>query len=223
MGGGENPQSPRTTTRLIRVMPKPDKPLKTAFTPLRAKPVGLPPPPPKAPAPEPAQAAPFPPTPSLQAPQAPKPDKPLPAEVQLALELVERPDRCVAGWCYRDKSQPQQARLVLVANLAHDGLASALQAKDARALSRWCGLVLAEALMAGGFRPMLCALQAAFRQELLAPEQRQVRGWLFLGETIARHPTMRLAAEQLCAQPPPKARLPLGSVSLQSPPTTPTA
>jgi hypothetical protein len=157
-------------------------------------------------------------------PQAtqPRPPKPLPAEVQLALELVERPDRCVPGWCYRDKSQPEQARLVLVANLAHDGLASALQAKDVRALSRWCGLVLAETLMTGGFRPMLCALQAAFRQELLPPEQRQVRGWLFLGETIARHPTMQFAAEQLCGQPPPKARLLLGSVSLQSPPTTPT-
>ena len=210
---------------------------------MRPKIVPSPPPPPKAQRPEPPKPSPSPaPAPSSPPPDAsasatkptdgepqaaqprpPTPPKPLPAEVQLALELVERPDRCVPGWCYRDKSQPQQARLVLVANLAHDGLASALQAKDARALSRWCGLVLAEALMAGGFRPTLCALQAAFRQELLAPEQRQVRGWLFLGETIARHPTMRLAAEQLCAQPPPKARLPLGSVSLQSPPTTPTA
>ena len=206
---------------------------------MRPKIVPSPPPPPKTQSPEPPKPSPSPaPAPSSPPPDAsvsatkptdgepqatqPRPPKPLPAEVQLALELVERPDRCVPGWCYRDKSQPQQARLVLVANLAHDGLASALQAKDVRALSRWCGLVLAETLMAGGFRPVLCALQAAFRQELLPPEQRQVRGWLFLGETIARHPTMRLAAEGLCAQPPPKARLPLGSVSLQSPPTTPT-
>jgi hypothetical protein len=198
-------------------MPKPDKPLKTAFTPLRAKLAGLPPPPPKPPAPpapEPAQAPP-PAKPDPTAAKA-KEAKPLPPAVDLQLELVARADREVHGWWYANgRRSSERPTLTLVLNGLHPDVAAALNAKDHARLARLVGLAWAEGLWLQHWKPTWRALQARLRAELLPPEKQNVPGMLFLAETLARHPLVQAVAQRACDEPlPDDGRLPMGSIPL---------
>ena len=199
-------------------MPKPDKPLKTAFTPLRAKLVDLPPPPPKPPeppAPEPAATAPPAPAPPAAQPKDVKPSKPLPPAVILALELVSRSDREVCGWTYARGKAPDTPVITIVLNAMHPEVAVALGAKDAPRLTRLIALALAEGLWMQNWKPVWAALQAKLRQELLPPQQQKVVGMLFLAETVARHPLVQDVAQRACNEPPPSdGRLAMGQIAL---------
>ena len=199
-------------------MPKPDKPLKTGFTPLRAKLVDLPPPPPKPPAPpapEPAATAIEPaPAPAAQ-PKDVKPSKPLPPAVSLALELVNRSDREVCGWTYGRGKAPDTPVITIVLNAIHPEVAAALNAKDAQKLAWLTGLAFAEGLWLQHWKPTWKALQARLRAELLPPEKRNVTGLLFLAETVARHPLVQAVAQRACQEPPPSdGCLSMGQIAL---------
>ena len=199
-------------------MPKPGKPLKTGFTPLRAKLVDLPPPPPKPPeppAPEPAATAIEPAPASAAPPKDVKPSKPLPPAVSLALELVSRADREVHGWAYAKDRAKEPTTVVLVLNAIHPEVAAALNAKDAQKLAWLTGLVFAEGLWLQHWKPTWKALQARLRAELLPPEKRNVTGMLFLAEALARHPLVQAVAQRACHEPPPSdGRLPMGQIAL---------
>jgi hypothetical protein len=210
-------------------MPKPDKPLKTAFTPLRAKLVDLPPPPPKLPAPPaPLSAQAAPPATPAPAPAATNPAqqpdptaaktkeaKPLPPAVELQLELVSRADREVHGWCYSSGRSSERPTITLVLNGLHPEVAAALNAKDHARLARLVGLAWAEGLWIQHWKPTWRALQATLRAELLPPEKQNVTGMLFLAETLARHPLVQAVAQRACNEPPPSdGRLPMGSIPL---------
>jgi hypothetical protein len=203
-------------------MPKHDKPLKTAFTPLRAKLVDLPPPPhkpPAPPAPLPAQAAP----PATQPAQKADPTaaktreaKPLPPAVDLQLEVVSRADREVHGWCYcSGRSSSERPTTTLLLNGLHPDVAAALNAKDHARLARLVGLAWAEGLWAQHWKPTWRALQATLRADLLPPEKQNVTGMLFLAEALARHPLVQSVAQRLCTEPlPDDGRLPMGQIAL---------
>jgi hypothetical protein len=202
-------------------MPKPDKPLKTAFTPLRAKLADLPPPPPKPPeppAPLPAQAPP----PATNPAQKPDPTaaktkeaKPLPPAVTLTLELVSRADRAVCGWAYGRGKAPDTPQITIVLNAIHPEVAAALGAKDAQKLAWLAGLAFAEGLWLQHWKPTWKALQDRLRAETLPPEKQQITGMLFLSEALARHPLVQDVAQRACHEPlPSDGRLPMGSIPL---------
>ena len=184
-------------------------------TPLRAKLAELPPPARPKPAEPPAPSS----APPAQKPEPTvakaKEDKPLPAAVTLALELVSRADREVHGWAYAKDRAKESTSIVLVLNTLHPEVAAAFNAQDHARLARLVGLAWAEGLWLQHWKPTWRALQATLRADHLPPEKQNVTGMLFLAETLARHPLVQAVAQRACTEPPPSdGRLPMGSIPL---------
>jgi hypothetical protein len=122
--------------------------------------------------------------------------KPLPATVEVWLELVSRPDRQTHAWAGLARSGDRRG-IVIALNAAHRLVAKALQGRDDETLAFLVALPLAETLIRRRREPFVAAALERICAILLPEEKREISGWLFLSELLAAGPHLKAAAAEL--------------------------
>jgi hypothetical protein len=136
---------------------------------------------------------------------AAKPE-PLPATVEVWLELISRPDRQTHAWAGLARSGDRRG-IVIALNAAHRLVAKARQGRDEEALAFLVALPLAETLIRRRREPFVGAALARLCAMLLPEEKRKVFGWLFLSELLAAGPQLKAAVAELAGEALAEPRL----------------
>ena len=132
--------------------------------------------------------------------------EPLPAAVEVWLELASRPERQAPGWAGLARNADRQGIMVTL-NAAHRMVAKALQERDGETLAFLVALPLAETLLRRRREPFVAATLDRIRATLLSKGKREVSGWLSLSELLAGLPPLKAAAAGLAGEVPARPRL----------------
>jgi len=114
-----------------------------------------------------------------------RPSEPMPRAVEIWLEMVDRPDRCVFGWAYLGARPGQRQGVGIALNEHHYLVEQSLLAGDSRTLALLVALSLSELLLRRHVA-WIAATHAKVRAVLLTPDQQKVASSIqFLAEAIA--------------------------------------
>jgi hypothetical protein len=121
---------------------------------------------------------------------------PLPATVEVWLELVSRPDQPTHAWAALARSGDRRG-IIIALNAAHRLVAKARQRRDEETLAFLVALPLAETLIRRRREPFVAATLERISATSLPEEKRKISDWLFLSELLVAGPQLKAAAAEL--------------------------